>query len=78
MKNWWVSGEYTAADIGEIIKEIREDYLKLSQEHLADNIGVKLVTLQSSDNGKGAHGDNVLRRTCKKYNLESSITIKTK
>lgn len=77
MDSWWVSGDYTTKDVGEMIKEIREGYLKLSQEHLAENIGVKLVTLQSSENGKGAHGDNVLRRTCKKYNLKSSITIKT-
>ena len=77
MRNWWVSGDYTAKDVGEIIKAIREYYLKLSHEHLAENIGVKLVTLKSSENGKGAHGDNVLRRICKKYNLESSVSIKT-
>ena len=77
MKNWWISGEYTAEDCGEIIKSIREERLKFTQEELAESIGVKLITLKSSENGKGTHSSNVLRRICAKYNFKSEITIKT-
>jgi len=76
-QKWWISGDYTAEDCGEIIKEIREERLKFSQEDLAEAIGVKLVTLKSSENGKGTHASNVLRRICEKYNFKAEITIKT-
>lgn len=63
--------------MGEIIKGIREEYLKISQEHLAENIGVKLITLKTSEEGKGVQGINVLRRICEVYKLNSELTIKT-
>lgn len=76
MSNWWINGDVSQEDMGAIIKGIREDHLKMDQQSLADKIGVKLGTLQSSERGKGNHIDNVLRRICDEYNLKSEITIK--
>lgn len=76
--NWWVKGEFTTEDLGEIIKATREDYLDLSQEHCAENIGVNLKTLQQAEKGKGNHVGNVLRRMCETYDLKTSIIIKAK
>jgi DNA-binding XRE family transcriptional regulator len=79
MRNeWWVEGEYKAEDLGEIIKAVREDYLELNQENCAENIGVKLSTLQQAEKGKGNHVSNVLSRLCDTYKLKTSVIIKAK
>lgn len=74
--SFWIEGSLTSEDLGEIIKGIREDYLGITQEELADSIDVKLQALISSENGKGAHIGNVLSRVCEKYKLETKVTIK--
>lgn len=75
---WWIEGAYTNEDLGAIIKNIREDYLKVNQEGLAREINVKLTTLQSCESGKGNHIGSVLSRICEKYELKTVLQIKAK
>ncbi len=73
---WWIEGELSSEDMGEMVKSIREDHLQISQEAVCEKISVKLDTLQKSETGKGAHVGNVLSRICKAYGLKTVLQIK--
>lgn len=75
---WWIEGNLVSEDMGGMIRAIREDYLKETQETVSEKINVKLGTFQSCENGKGIHIGNVLSRICEAYDLETVIQIKSK
>jgi DNA-binding XRE family transcriptional regulator len=71
----YVSGDMTSEDIGAIIAEIR-DWVGITQEGMAKEIGVKADTLIAVEEGRTAHGYSMLRKVCDKYDLLSELIIK--
>ena len=72
--NKYVEGDFNSEDVGAIIVEIR-DWLGINQEGLATAVGVKLATLQEVEEGRTAHGYNILSKVCAKYNLKARVKI---
>jgi DNA-binding XRE family transcriptional regulator len=73
----YVKGDMTAEDIGGIIAMTR-DWVGITQEGMANEIGVKADTLKAVEKGKTSHGYNMLRKVCDKFDLECEITVKQK
>ena len=71
---FWADGSMSKEDMGEIIKLVREDK-GLGQEEFAEEVECTLQILKSSENGKGAHVYGTLIKVCKKYNLETKISV---
>jgi DNA-binding XRE family transcriptional regulator len=74
--SFWVQGNLTNEDAGEMIKIIRTTYLKINQDSLANKIGVKTSLIQMAENGRGAHVLTTLVKIIETFNLESEVTIK--
>ncbi len=70
----YVEGDMSPEDVGLIIKEIRE-WLGINQEGLANAVGVKSATLQEVEEGRTAHGYNILSKVTRKYDLKCRIKI---
>lgn len=73
----FVAADYSTEDVGQIIKHVREDWLELSQDDLAKELGVKASTIDSAE--KGNHnGPSLLSKIVAKYELKSEIKITQK
>jgi DNA-binding XRE family transcriptional regulator len=73
----YVEGDFNSEDVGGIIIEIR-DWLGINQEGLAAAVGVKLTTLQEVEEGRTAHGYNILSKVAAKYDLDCVIKVNQK
>ena len=74
MSKKYVEGNLNSEDVGLVIKEIR-DWIGINQEGLANAVGVKLVTLQEVEEGRTAHGYNILSKVTAKYSLKARVKI---
>ena len=73
----YVSGDISAQDIGAMVAEARS-WVKLSQEGLAEHIGVSETLVKNVENGKTSHGLSVLRKTCAAFDLKTSLRVEQK
>jgi len=76
MSEFWIEGELTPADGGEIIKGIRE-HLKMTQKELAEELNIAESTLKTCENGRGSHIFAVMHKICDKHELKTSVKIET-
>ena len=71
--------DFNSEDIGEIITMIRVQVLKMHSAPLAKSIGIQESVLLSSEDGRGPHGINVLKKIAEKYpRIDISINVRIK
>jgi len=76
-EKYFVEGELSPEDVGLTIVEIR-DWIGITQEGLAKEIGIKLATLKDIEEGRTAHGYNALSKAVAKYDLKCTIRVEQK
>lgn len=59
--------EMSASDIGEIVEIIRIQHLKMNDEAFCHALDLSPKILAQVEDGKGAHGINVLKKINKKF-----------
>ena len=73
---FWVEGD--AREVGDLLRLIRTEHLKLTTQQLGMHIDVKPDTIDKCEAGSSIHACNILKKTCENFNLEFNILISKK
>ncbi len=75
---FWTQGDLNNKDMGSMIKLIREDHLKLTQEELAEKMQTSVKNIKMTESGGGIMAPKILKTIGELYNLEVSVKVSEK
>ena len=72
---YWIEGDFSQEDIGDIIKDIRVSFLNKRIPSMSEEIKVDEAVLRDAEKGKSNSSPAILKKICDVYGLKTTIKI---
>lgn len=72
---YWIEGDFSQEDIGEIIKDIRVSFLNKRIPNVSKEIEIDEAVLRDAEKGKSNSSPAILKKICDVYGLKTTIKI---